>query len=777
MIFPLFLSSLTPLWIAFQTIPGDSCDDILNTLIEAETLVATTHFQEAQQRLADMAPAIQDCPLAHRVRALNLLGDIDYYSGNIHEAVRHFEQALELAMQSDQPYLVGVSKKNLGIGYRNLRQFNRAVQYLNEAVAIFKSGSHLPEYFSALENLGFLYYLLGVHERALQAYLEVYEATHDLPEFAANQWDITTRLGYVYSSLDRLMAAEHYFRLAISSIKNPWEREWPLLGLSDVLVRTGRRSEAVESLETVLQECDDRSLCEPLILNLAYLLMDIDPERSLRLFHESLAILRSLNRPLHGVFYGLGELTFRMAEKNSAAPSVEGLTKALGYFRAGRNFAEPSRLTVSSFFERERYKNHLSHFYQSETTCLIRLGRVDEAYDLVERSKAQTLLESRHQNSSGTMTPDLNALKSHEAYLSYVWLKKEWWLFLQNQKGTHLISLDPSLSDQTMVFLARIRKFPREHLYSERRALYRRLIEPALPHLVDVDTLIISPDGPLHGVPFACLLNQEGLNLVEQYTSSQVGSLNLHHSGLQTLSPSGRRTALLVGYTAQGDNSTQSSLNHVTAELDRLSRIMEADILLDLPDMKQRIKHGDLTGYSVLHFAAHATSEVQNPMRSHISFEDRSDGDGQLTLEEIYQLRTQADLVVLAACETAVGKPIAGEAAQSLAHAFLHSGSRSVLATLWPVQDGKAAEVVTRFFERARTGDPLDNCLRQVQIEMIQNKLPPSTWASFTITGSIQPLDQVAFKQQWITRKQISIILVIVALALMLTALYRHMRY
>jgi CHAT domain-containing protein len=124
-------------------------------------------------------------------------------------------------------------------------------------------------------------------------------------------------------------------------------------------------------------------------------------------------------------------------------------------------------------------------------------------------------------------------------------------------------------------------------------------------------------------------------------------------------------------------------------------------------------------------------------MRSAIVLGSGNGQDGVLQAREIFRLPLNADLVVLSACRTAAGRASAAEGMQSLARAFLYAGARSVLGTLWDVDDRLTAGVMDRFYEQAARGEPEAEALRRAQLE-VMGRSPYRTapvWAAFVMSG------------------------------------------
>jgi CHAT domain-containing protein len=147
--------------------------------------------------------------------------------------------------------------------------------------------------------------------------------------------------------------------------------------------------------------------------------------------------------------------------------------------------------------------------------------------------------------------------------------------------------------------------------------------------------------------------------------------------------------------------------------------------------------------YKILHLATHAFVPQKAPERATIvlSFVDRSGQQGFIRLKDIYQLKLQAELVTLSACETSVGEDVKGEGLVGLARGFMYAGVPRVVASLWKVDDEATAELMTNFYKAMLIDNlPASAALRQAQKNMYEHprKLEwkaPFYWAAFTIQG------------------------------------------
>jgi CHAT domain-containing protein len=150
----------------------------------------------------------------------------------------------------------------------------------------------------------------------------------------------------------------------------------------------------------------------------------------------------------------------------------------------------------------------------------------------------------------------------------------------------------------------------------------------------------------------------------------------------------------------------------------------------------------ELRQYRILHFATHGLLNSERPELSGLVFslvdQEGKPQDGFLRLHEIYNLQLNADLVVLSACETGLGKEIKGEGLIGLTRGFMYSGAPRVVASLWNVDDFATAELMKLFYQRMlKDGLPAGAALQAAQLEMSGQKrwASPYFWAGFVLHG------------------------------------------
>jgi CHAT domain-containing protein len=185
----------------------------------------------------------------------------------------------------------------------------------------------------------------------------------------------------------------------------------------------------------------------------------------------------------------------------------------------------------------------------------------------------------------------------------------------------------------------------------------------------------------------------------------------------------------------------------------------EAERILALVPREQRFEAVDfearrdllfsplLRRYQILHIATHGRLDAHHPELSELVFSlvDRTGRPlpGFVRLDELYTLRLPVELVVLSACETALGERVRGEGVLGMPRGFLHAGAARVLVTLWPVHDAATAELMERFYTGLlRGGLAPPAALRAAQLALARNPgtRAPYWWAGFTLQGEWRPL-------------------------------------
>lgn len=280
--------------------------------------------------------------------------------------------------------------------------------------------------------------------------------------------------------------------------------------------------------------------------------------------------------------------------------------------------------------------------------------------------------------------------------------------------------------------------------------------------------LIIIPDGLLCHIPFDVLLvTNEALHstnthyLIEDhsiaylYSASMLYETSKHQQGKTLYAGFAPTYDLQQLATADELKNFETfrgspySLTENTFEVMRAGDYLKGDVFIG-DEANERDFKKTANNYSILHLAMHALINDRNPLSSTLIFTNTADGteDGYLHTYEIYNMKLNADLAVLSACNTADGVLQSGEGIMSLSRAFMFAGVNNIVSTLWPANDATSSQLMESFFKNIKDGMPLAKALRDAKLAYLTTADPahviPYYWANFILVGNN---DALAFQQ------------------------------
>lgn len=274
-----------------------------------------------------------------------------------------------------------------------------------------------------------------------------------------------------------------------------------------------------------------------------------------------------------------------------------------------------------------------------------------------------------------------------------------------------------------------------------------------------VNRLILIPDGQLSYLPFELLLPQKAPQnnfrfqdlpyLLYKYAISYDYSATLwlenQGKGAQTR---GSKTLLALANSAAVDSSYKhpryrnlQELPGVIDEVNGLKSYFNGTFWFNQEATEEALRR-EIGAYKILHFAMHGLTNKEQPAYSNLVLSLDKDNlqDGYLYAYEIQQLKLQAQLVVLSACQTGYGQYQAGEGLMSLGRSFMYAGTPSLILSMWQVSDQTSTALMLDFYQQLAEGLPKDKALQQAKIRYLQqsNMLTghPFYWASFVQFGA-----------------------------------------
>jgi len=268
-------------------------------------------------------------------------------------------------------------------------------------------------------------------------------------------------------------------------------------------------------------------------------------------------------------------------------------------------------------------------------------------------------------------------------------------------------------------------------VHARAQALHAILVSPAGAALAG-KRLIVVPHDVLHYLPFGALRGADGRWLVEDHAIATVPSASV----LKFLADKGANTSDRVLAFGNPDLGPGLALRFAEHEVRALGRRAPATttVLTGGAATESRFKR-DGGGAGLLHFAVHGELNEEDPMASALLLVPGDGEDGKLEVRELFATELNARLVVLAACETGLGKLSSGDELVGLQRAFLYAGTPAVLTTLWKVDDRASYALMDAFYDGLGARGPVE-ALRAAQRSLMANFPHPFSWAAFGVTGA-----------------------------------------
>ena len=266
------------------------------------------------------------------------------------------------------------------------------------------------------------------------------------------------------------------------------------------------------------------------------------------------------------------------------------------------------------------------------------------------------------------------------------------------------------------------------------RKLYNLLIDPIISQLPASGSLTIVPYGPLHKLPFHALFDGSH-HLIESF---QISYLPTSHLLLKTESNhdvtverATKKQALIFGYSGQGH------LPHALDEAKMLATLLSGNCYLEEEATIERLLH-EAEDSPLIHLATHGHSRLDSPNFSSVLL-----ADGQLNAIDAFGMNlSQCELVTLSGCETGLSLSGGGDEQLGLGRAFLAAGAKSLVISLWPVEDAATSELMQHFYQHLLQGESRIAALRHAQCVLLRSSshAHPYFWAAFRLVGETGPI-------------------------------------
>jgi CHAT domain-containing protein/Tfp pilus assembly protein PilF len=710
---------------------------------------ALDHYEEAVRvgREAWAKPFDVKWPF-NQAYLVDLLVDVGTLYGQLRQydqAQATFQEALDRSRQLGTRRLMARTLLNLGELARDQGRLEIAVGHHQQALTISEEITLRPLVGMALAELGWDSLQLKNPQQAIQFFQQAIEAGGEtLPPEVKTR--VYSGLAEASETLGDWKKAEEYYRFTIESVEK---------------VRVGVLSE-------------DRKIGFW--------------QTKQATFERAISLLHRLH--LKNSEAGYEAQAFEYAERARARAFLDILAEAKVHIRRGFS-QEVQQEEQAIFWEIAKIHKKLlqENLSQTETTKLERdLARAEE-----QLRDFQQRLRLTHPAYAALQYPDpLNlekvqqeVLDSETLLLEFMLGEKQSFVWAVSKEGCQMVALPGRAEIERQVNSYRqVITSPHSskelinRYFSQAHRLYRVLLQPIEKTLSQHEQLVIVPDGILHYLPFETLVERRVTrktvhprlllsNHRISYASSAsvLGLLQATHNvssgkDMELLAYAdpvfGRRQ--VVAQTRENRNKlvdiARSLYREQGMKLDLLPYTREevkniaalyprkaSKVYVGPAATEASVKRENLDHFNCLHFATHGLIDEEVPARSGVvlSLVGEKEEDGILQMNEIFNLDLNAELVVLSACQTGLGKLVKGEGLIGLTRAFMYAGASSVVVSLWNVRDSSTAEFMKSFYRHLRARKDKAEALRQAKIDMIRSDIPayrfPYFWAPFVVIG------------------------------------------
>ena len=415
------------------------------------------------------------------------------------------------------------------------------------------------------------------------------------------------------------------------------------------------------------------------------------------------------------------------------------LTRAVG-------IVEARRQQVATVALRDAFSGTSTEIYEELVDLQQSTGNINGAFDTLERARARAILD-RITLSIALPIPLADLVREmapRQTLVAYVALPQRMLIFILQSREFHCISLPirrSQIEAATGDLLRAIHADQTLTIVQRSTEIYRWLIDPLAPYLDHTETLVIVPDDTLSPVPFSILRSNDGQYLVEQIEILTVPSASVFNR-TEHRAPKAKRTIAAIGNPAFDRQALPSLelLPQAGAEASTIVRGYHAGSAIVGKAATIDRFFSETRKADVLHMATHALINTQDPWMSALVLAPGPRDSGLLYLNQIAGASFQnLDVAILTGCRTGVSASGAG-AVRSLATAFLMGGARTVVGTLWDVDDSTTRAFSSRFHDELRAGATPAVALRRTQLSLLRARNPslrqPRTWAAFQLLGS-----------------------------------------
>jgi CHAT domain-containing protein/tetratricopeptide (TPR) repeat protein len=622
-------------------------------------------------------------------KVLGNIANVFSHQKQYKRAIEFHLQALVLSRKINDHKSEGNILGNIGNVYNSLEQYQKAIDYHQQSLEISRKTGGRNEQAIALNNLGNSHRYLKRYQNALNYYQQSLRISQEIGT-RNSEGKTLSNMGDVFVKLNKPEIAIVFYKQSVNT------REF---------IRQDIRGLSRKDQESYLSTVSDtyRHLADVLIQENRIL----EAQQVLDLF--KVEELNEYLRGTRGDVETAKEMILQISEKNIIALSNELME--LQQLEMKGKLSSSQRLRHNLLINNEKD-------YSKQFNAFLQRPEVQKEIDRLRRSQSGKNIDIE-------IYPRLRDKLKNAALFYPLVLDDRLELIFITDKTPPIRRTIPlkrtELNRAILAFQDNLRNI--RPIEDDAKKFYNWLIKPFESELkqANIQIIVYAPDEGLRYIPLAALFDGQQW-LVEKYRINNITS-----ASLTDFNPHPPSTPHVLGAAATvkrdilvGDRTVSfSAIPYAKTEVENIATQLNTTKLID-PDFTEQALTGKLNSHNIVHLATHGHFEVGQPEQSFILL-----GDGtKSTISDIGTWKlTNVNLVVLSACETAIGGQ--GDRAKGieifgLGYQIHNAGASAAIASLWKVSDGGTQKLMDAFYTAVKTGKVSNaEALRQAQVAMI----------------------------------------------------------
>ena len=709
------------------------------------------------------------------------LGNAYHSLGDFKQAINCQKQGLGIAKEVGNRPGEGITYGNLGNAYHCLGNFNKAVEYHKQHLSIAKEVGNRAGEGSAYGNLGNAYHCLGNFNKALEYHKQHLSITKHIGN-RAGEGTAYGNLGNAYCSLGNFKQSIESQKESLSIAKEIGDRAGEGRAYGNLGIAIHRLGDFIQATEfykqglSIAKEIGEWVREGKVYCNLGNACYSLgNYKEAMEHYKEALSIAKEA-----GDRVGEGNACYTLGLNYEATASF---SEALDYYRSSIRLFDYTRALLQS---EDAWKISFHDVYRAVYTALWRVllktGKTEEALCAAEQGRAQALIDvlkrqygvdslpSTSVEAKETIACMLNNLTTQTVFIaldktsstiSFWMMRKGRHIFYKQKEIEHgdaSLLMETTLQDigagvrvncenRSMDELTDDPPSTREDVGEKDQSctssvkslcpLYDAIIGP-IADLLHGDQLIVVPDGPLCLAPYSALSESIRIRVVPSLTALQLiaGAPGDFHC---------KRGALLVGDPCLDEVPMNlSQLPYAKKEVEMIGKLLKTTPLTGRDATKDEVVKR-LKSVALVHIAAHGCAQsgeivlALNPGRKSQPLRRQ---DFILTMSDVQAVCLRARLVVLSCCHSGRGE-VKSEGVVGIARSFLCAGARSVLVSLWAIDDEATMVFMERFYQHLADGKSASVAHHQAMKSLRESLEFQAVkyWAPFVLIGDDVTLD------------------------------------